>query len=207
MAKVILINGVKRSGKDYSAQILKEELESRVKKVEIFHFAAPLKQIIADTFELSLKDLDKMKNNPDDYNLMGRTRLGAKTLDKLFMEFNFRTILQRFGTEAMRPHFGKDVWAKLLVDKVKRSDADVILVPDFRFLEEYNYCNDSFSGTYGLSNTKMNDMITMYIESGKSSKDTHSSEMKPDVEFQFSIDNTKQDESLKTQLVDFIEKL
>lgn len=49
---------------------------------------------------------------------------------------NFRTILQWWGTDFRRKYNGDDYWIKKFLDKVTRSDADVIVVTDVRFPNE-----------------------------------------------------------------------
>lgn len=133
--KVILINGKYRSGKDYFAQQLKTALKyKKNKKAEIIRFADPIKNILAITFDCYVEDINKYKNDPDEYNITINDELGP------FKELNFREILQKFGTEAMQKVFGKTVWADLLEKELLFLDnagIDYVLVPDFRFKHEY----------------------------------------------------------------------
>ena len=115
MKTVVLINGKKRSGKDYLSSLLRKQLNG-----EILSFASPMKAIIARTFGISLKELEDYKNREVDV-------FGT----------NFRKILQNFGTEAMKPVFGDNVWAKLCVDKAMDSHKDYIIISDWRFMVEY----------------------------------------------------------------------
>lgn len=132
MAEIILINGKKRSGKDFFAEKLQEELYKNQFTSEIIAFADPIKDIIAKTFNISDEDLDNFKND--------KIKIAAK-LPKMdgydcYEITDFRKVLQNFGTEAMKTHFGEDVWVNLLRDKVNKSNVDYVIVPDFRFLSE-----------------------------------------------------------------------
>jgi len=47
-----------------------------------------------------------------------------------------RTILQRFGTEAMRNVMQKDIWIKALERRIKLSPCEKIVISDVRFVNE-----------------------------------------------------------------------
>jgi len=125
--KIILINGKKRSGKDYFAKLLQDELYKNKKTSCIMGFADPIKEIISKTLNISLSDLDTFKN----------------TKEKIIVQKNgfqeitdFRQVLQTFGTEAMKPIFGEGVWVKLFLSRAHSSHVDFVIVPDFRFISE-----------------------------------------------------------------------
>ena len=176
--QVILINGLKRSGKDYSASLMKQMFEDRGMSVELISFAGPMKRIIAKTFEISEAELDIYKNEQATICLKeDRTDLT-----------NFRRILQRFGNEAMKPEFGDEVWADIGCTKALESKADIVIMPDFRFDTEYNKFNRA-KGNF--------EFTSVYVQGPeKESSDTHSSEQKPNVEFSAELNNIAQDESL-----------
>ena len=173
--KYILINGKKRSGKDYFAEQLKTELEKNGKSVFVISYADPIKDIISTTLELPMYDLDTFKNNPEEYGL----ELKVYPNNQPQVIYGYRTIreiLQLFGTEAMKKWFGEDVWVQLLKKHSENSGADYVLVPDFRFLSEY--LDDSI--TVKIINNKEND-----------NTDTHRSENElNDFIFDYEIDNT-----------------
>ena len=130
MNKIVLINGKKRSGKDFTANLIKEEIERRGYTCEIMSFASPMKFIVSKLFGITEDELDLYKN--DKYPIYTQDSYGD--LDYIT---DFREVLQRFGTEAMKPIFGDNVWASILYDKAHKSQSDVVLVPDFRFLIEH----------------------------------------------------------------------
>ena len=132
---VILISGYKRSGKDTTAKMLKEIIEeSTSQKVEIMSFAEPLKFIAKTIFGISDEQLDEYKNNYrgiyyyDDSN-------------ELDILTNFREVLTKIASDALKPIFGDDVWVKIIKEKMLKSNADVIIIPDFRFLVENAFKN------------------------------------------------------------------
>lgn len=178
--EVILINGLKRSGKDFTASALKEAFETVGKSVRIHSFAAPMKCIISKTFNITLSELDDYKN--------ANARFKLSLVDMVDgdhgLTTDFRTILQRFGTEAMKPIFGDNVWAYLARDIIQEASEEVIIFADFRFIDEYNVIK------------AMDDVevTTVYVQ-GKESEttDTHISECKPAIQFHYELDNSKQD--------------
>jgi hypothetical protein len=125
MKEIILINGLPRSGKDTMADYLVKYHD--YKKIS---FADSLKDIIAVSLDISRETLDNFKN--DDVQLRFQETNGYN--EKLM---NFRTLLQRFGTEATKPIFGNDIWSRLLYEKIMKSEHNKFVVPDFRFLIEY----------------------------------------------------------------------
>lgn len=129
---IILVNGKKRSGKDFFAQVLKTELAKVGKTAHVMSFAGPLKDIIAETFDITLQQLDDYKNLAQPVGIITKKMSGTD----YEVLTDFRLILQKFGTEAMKRHFGEDVWVKLLAQRAYKSSDDFIIVPDFRFLSE-----------------------------------------------------------------------
>ena len=135
MAKLILVSGKKRSGKDYSTSLLAESLRSRGHSVEVKSFAEPIKQILSVIFGISLGTIETAKNEPHNFPVvMTQSNTEANAVR---FSTDMRQILQRFGSEAMKPVFGDDVWVRLMDQYVQSSSADFIIVPDFRFLIEH----------------------------------------------------------------------
>ena len=186
MKQLILINGLKRSGKDYLAELIRE-IEG---EINVISFADPIKQIIADTFSISLEQLEDYKN--DEVELY--TELPKLDgYDYLFVS-DFRKILQRFGTEAMKKQFGQDVWAKRGIDLITESDSHINVIPDFRFLIEFNEAVEQAT-EHGYNVTTIN-----IFNKDLPTPDLHASERElsdNDFEFDYTIDNTGQPANIK----------
>lgn len=165
--KILLINGKKRSGKDYSALRLKTIIEDMGKTVQIMSFADPIKEIVASSFGISLTMLDDFKNCEEDINIDIEGESVAIS--------NFRLFIQRFGTDAMKAQFGEFIWSDLLYEKAHNSLADVVIVPDFRFRTEY-----------------LKESITVKIKNDTvKNDDSHQSENDlNNFTFDFTLDNT-----------------
>lgn len=175
MKKIILINGKKRHGKDFTAEILE-----KFHDVEIMRFADPMKSIISQTFGISEENLETFKNDIDGYGI--EIKAYPNNQPPCTIEYaDFRSVLQIFGTEAMKPVFGNDVWVQAIKKRIDESVAEYILIPDFRFGIELVGLSE-----YQIYTVKIfNDNIE--------SKDTHASEKELDdldMKFDLYLDNT-----------------
>lgn len=165
---IIQIGGFKRSGKDTISKMIANHYQSSGKLVDIFHYADPLKQIAASIFDISLEQLDEFKNNKTELYRFNTYEEPCKVTD-------FRDILMKIGNEAIKPVFGSDVWQKIMLEKIEKSEADIIIIPDFRFAVEH-----------------IPNAVTIRINNSDIINDTdHPSETELiDFDFDMSIDNT-----------------
>lgn len=165
---IIQIGGFKRSGKDTISKMIANHYQSSGKLVDIFHYADPLKQIAASIFDISLEQLDEFKNNKTELYRFNTYEEPCKVTD-------FREILMKIGNEAIKPVFGSDVWQKIMLEKIEKSEADIIIIPDFRFAVEH-----------------IQNAVTIRINNSDIINDTdHPSETELiDFDFDMSIDNT-----------------
>ena len=165
---IIQIGGFKRSGKDTISQMIANHYQSSGRLVDIFHYADPLKQIAASIFDISLEQLDEFKNNKTELYRFNTYEEPCKVTD-------FREILMKIGNEAIKPVFGSDVWQKIMLEKIEKSEADIIIIPDFRFAVEH-----------------IPNAVTIRINNSDIINDTdHPSETELiDFDFDMSIDNT-----------------
>lgn len=131
---IVLISGKMRSGKDTVANILLERLKSEKCKPRILHFSDGMKEILSKTLDISIDVLNDLKNNKNDLVLDAYTGASHTRV----CQTNMRTILQRFGTDAMQSVFGKDIWTSLMHTKINTdTEHNVFIIPDFRFKHEY----------------------------------------------------------------------
>lgn len=110
MNRTILISGKAGSGKDMTAQFMKEELEKHGKKVLIIKYGDAVKWVLRDYFNWDGK----------------KDEVG-------------RTLLQYIGTDvvrAMHPNFWTGIIVGLLQAFEPYNDFDIALVPDARFPNE-----------------------------------------------------------------------
>jgi hypothetical protein len=70
--------------------------------------------------------------------------------NSLLRASNAREFLQLLGTEAFKPVFGKEIWPKITIAKIKKEAPDVAIIADARFLEEINLVKEEF-GSKALS--------------------------------------------------------
>ena len=184
---VILINGKKRSGKDYTAEKL-----STLMDTETVSFASPLKGIMARTFGITEAELDDYKN--EDKELYMEHNEGS-----LFKRFiNFRQILQNFGNEGAKEEFGQNVWAERAhikaMDVVENGRVPVLA--DFRFLVESEV----------FKNEKK--VFTIYVKNDDiPDADMHASEKElgdANFEFDYILDNTGHPSDYDERLINIV---
>ena len=114
MTKFICIGGKAQNGKDTSAGMLKDSLESRGYKVLITHYADLLKYMCKTFFGWN--------GEKDDYG---------------------RTLLQKVGTEGVRSQ-KPDFWVDFVLDVVTLfpNEWDYVIIPDARFPNEIDRIKD-----------------------------------------------------------------
>ena len=168
--RIFLISGAKRSGKDFIGEEIEKQLEEQGQTAIILRFADSVKEILATSLDLTLDELNYLKNDE------------TQKVQILGNELTMRFILQHFATEAMQRMFGKTVWRDLLIKKIKSiKKFNNIIITDFRFLHE----NFDLSGCQ---------KITVRVIGGE--PDEHQSEHDLDgFEFDFTIDNHAKDPS------------
>ena len=186
-----MVSGYKDSGKDF----VSGELSNSLRFSDIVAFATPMKDILSVMFGISKSDLDKYKNDADSIYI-GTEGICDELYDTTEIT-DFRSIIQRFGSEAMKPIFGKDVWVDLLLKMIKTLDAEYVIVSDWRFINEYEGVNDMF------------DVVTVRVDDHNLLAGTHDSEHQlDDFQFDYRINNTaKTDDVLQHihQLASMIE--
>ena len=114
MTKLILISGKGEAGKTLTANIIKEKLENKGKRVTLLPFAAYLKFICKEHFGWN----------------------GNKDLEG-------RRILQYVGTDVVRKR-NPNFWVKTVADFIETfgEDFDFIISDDVRFVNELEYFRD-----------------------------------------------------------------
>lgn len=117
--KVVLISGKATHGKDFTANILKQELEKRNNKPLILHYADYLKFLCKSAYAWD----------------------GKK-------DENGRTLLQHIGTDLARNN-NPDIWVNVVIETIKalKTEFDYFIIPDTRFPNEIERMVDEFGET------------------------------------------------------------
>lgn len=115
-AKILLISGKARSGKDYIGEQIKKRAELGGKSVLVIHFADALKNFCSQHYGYR-----NVKDEAD------------------------RQILQRIGTDVCRCNY-KDTWVDIVIALLKglKDIYDLVLIPDARFPNEITKVVDTF---------------------------------------------------------------
>jgi len=124
---IIGLSGQKQSGKDTVAAYLVKEHGFERKA-----FADPLKQSVAALFNIPFSAIDKFKN-VEDLRIVMEDR---NSPSMHYTDMSFRTLLQRYGTEAHRDIFGKDFWLDYTLPVQGFYPGRAIVVTDVRFSNE-----------------------------------------------------------------------
>ena len=124
--KVIILSAKAMHGKDTFAAMLKEELESKGKRVAITHFAKYIKNILIDFYGAETKDGSYNTIVKDDF---------------------VRTKLQKLGTEIIRQEMKMPMFhVKRICEDIDivKDDFDYIIVSDCRFTNEVDFTKAYF---------------------------------------------------------------
>jgi hypothetical protein len=182
MKKILLISGKAMSAKDTSANIMKEQLESKGERVLICHYADLLKYICRTFF-----NWDGIKDDKG------------------------RTILQHVGTDVIRNKNDRpDYWVDFIIDILWMfyDEWDYVLVPDCRFPNECERMFEEFDG--GKYNIVKSIRVTRpNFDSGLSIEQlTHPSECAlDDYKFDYYIENNGTLDDLKLKVKDLLDNI
>ena len=195
MKNILLINGKKRSGKDTSAKIIKEELINQGKSVKILSFADTLKDMVCEMFNISRADLEYLKNNTNCYehSIVSPSGIGMLELP------NFRTFLDCFGNSIAKRLGGDSVWADIILKQVLETDYEYYIIPDFRFPIEIDVFN--LAHVFGKSLFQLNVTTLQVQRNGLPHSDLISENSLNDFTFDYIIDNNSDLENIKKQVV------
>lgn len=144
MIKILGLSGKKRSGKNYTATIIKELVSPDIRVVEM-SFAGALKKEVATFLDITIEELEG--ENKEMY----------------------RPILQRWGTEFRRNIYGNDYWIKQMDERIRklarfsvlerlgkligRKPKDIlVIITDVRFPNEADYVINSGGSMWNISN-------------------------------------------------------
>ncbi len=132
--------GCKQVGKSSMTKFIRQILAGY--KVEEMALAEPLKDFCIDFFDVpreSVYGSDEQKNTPLqswDWSLVNQT-LRTKYNKNIADPLSGRELLQIVGTDVFRQNFNQDIWVELLFRRVRNSNANVIVVSDVRFENEF----------------------------------------------------------------------
>lgn len=201
MKKVILISGKKRSGKDFTTTEMIRQLGEQGINAKRVSFADPMKQIIAETFGMTVEAVNECKDNPDTFivGILKQDLTAENPTADVLHETNFRKILQNFGSDAMKNVFGDQLWANLALKQVGNElayGADVVIMSDFRFDTEFYI----FKAALGDA------VVTINVLGGETG-DNHISEIGPSIDFDYVIDNTEKSPAIFKAVTEVITKI
>lgn len=160
--RIILLNGKKRSGKNFIGGLLNKYLTNVGLKIKEVSFAYHLKNDVCIMLGITMDELEYHKDLGTEF------QIGEK-------KFSIRTILQKYGTEVRRAE-NDDIWLERAMPDIFDNDADVIIVTDWRFKSEHAYLTSNAVHENDLRDCDY-DVIDVNIQNDNIvSTDTHASE-------------------------------
>lgn len=126
MTQVIAFMGAKRSGKDTVASIIAGLAQSVPLNTEKLAFADPLREMMYLLNPIVQNDGTRYAKLVDDVGY-----------EEAKSNAEVRRLLQHFGTEVVRGVLGDSTWVDHLDRRVQQTSADIVLVTDLRFPNEY----------------------------------------------------------------------
>lgn len=188
---IIGINGYKNAGKDTVADYLVDEYG-----FDKISFAAKGKQVICETFGITLEQLDEWKNDSDmKVSLADNTiTISGTDCDPPRVEMTFRQFIQKLLNEGMKSAYGELFHVDQLLHTNFQHAGFKYVVNDLRFPFE------------AMRIIELGGYVVRVIRPGLDTSDTHKSEVPlPDELVHFTIPNDGTIEDLQNNVTTVIE--
>lgn len=198
---ILGINGGKGSGKDTVADILIKHFGYR--KIS---WADSLKSMLSEALNIPLNEFyDRTKDNPRPVEINAQE--AAKLIDLITESYgelenytnlrleltntkyeSLRDLMQIFGTDFCRVLIDNEIWIKITKMQIKKGE--LIIIPDVRFLEEFNFIKEMGG-------------FMMQINRDLDNQDNHISESSiiDDSHFDFIVENSKSISILQDEII------
>ena len=162
---VVMFAGLKQSGKNTAAVAMAEVFQEKGFTTKEHAFA--------DELRLHLSLLDPVVSTTS--GMRWNTAIDAVGYDRARAAYpEMRRLMQVYGTEVIRDRVDKQFWASKLVSKIEADEAQVHLITDTRFKNEYGLMYNKFEvSPIWIRNTALETAAQ---------KDPHASE-RPDLVF------------------------
>jgi hypothetical protein len=169
----LAISGKMRAGKNTVASIIVEKMQYPTNQVKIVGLADPMKHMVKTMFPEASTDY-----------LFGPSELRAQPISPQYLDANGNVLTHRqalLDLGAFGRKYNKDIWLNCLVEDAKTAkDISLYIVPDVRFVNEFNYLKQA-----GFT------MIRVRRDGGATANDISETEQDAisDSEFDFVIEN------------------
>jgi len=144
--KIIALTGKKRHGKTTTADYLEQYFLSKGKTVE----RIPFKKALIAKMKIELKDT--LEQLSELYQMSIETLFNVKPPV-------MRALMINYGTEIYRSK-DKDYWAKEAEIAISKSKADIVIVDDLRFKNEFNLMTHLGADIYRLVREGFEEAVT-----------------------------------------------
>lgn len=172
ITKIILISGKAGSGKDTCSNYIVEHLNSNDYSSVVTHFGDFVKFIAKNYFSWN--------GEKDIYG---------------------RSLLQKIGTSDFR-ELNKDFWVNRVVEilNVYKDEWDFVVIPDFRFKNEYDVVNNSFGCVSTVRINRLGNFTKLTEDQQKNISETELDDFK----FNYVINSSSLEET-KTKTIEIME--
>lgn len=169
MKTVYLLGGKINSGKNYVADKMAKILEDDGKTFDLMMFAKGVKEGCMKDFAKLAEYLNYLALEASKWGDCWMADELAISNDNWYENKTpiTRLLLQIYGTEIFRRRVDNDWWVKKTAEEIKESDADVIIVTDFRFPNECTVLKELLGEEFKVVSIKVerraeeeNEMIT-----------------------------------------------
>ena len=130
---IILVSGKMRSGKNTFVDFMMKDLTDNGVKCGYDYFAKDLKNYAKEDFSSIVSYLNHMALSYDIPELMTREENWYENKNSVT-----RILLQTYGTEIIRKRVSEKYWVEKVLERIKKSDNEVIFISDVRFPSEVN---------------------------------------------------------------------
>ena len=179
--KVILISGKSASGKDQFSQYINDILDKNDYRVLIIHYADFVKYCCSQYYGWD----------------------GSKNVEG-------RTLLQKVGTDIVRKKY-PTYWAECVAKFISatENDWDFVLIPDWRFINEYNVTKYYNKDCVTVRVNRLNEDGTFFLNPlFTEEQNKHSSECElDDYCCDYTVDNSGSLEDLRIRAREFIKEI
>jgi len=142
---LVILLGRKDSGKGTTAKILREQLGAN-NMVEIA-LAAHLKKSLSVLFDWPLELLEGATPESREW----REKKDPVWSERLGMDIIPRAMMVRFGTRMVRSFISPQFWTAYLDNIIEKTPEPVIVIPDGRLIEEYEFFTNRYKNVIVFS--------------------------------------------------------
>lgn len=142
---------------------IKKITENNISKKCIINFSDALKELAACIFEFNVSNVYQLLEGNFQFKELRETVLSKKY--KLCGSLTGRQCLEFFGTNIIRNNFSSNIWVEICVNKINKLKPELVIIPDLRFENEYEYFKNI--AIFVLVYRNINDLVITELDKTK----------------------------------------